>query len=74
MSDFQLRSFVHEFDCPNCLQRTKHTSATNTILFANIQCEHCGQRLVIVQDKLWVGDQDMKGQQALKSSRNLSSE
>jgi len=56
MADFRLTSFVHEFDCPHCQQRTQHSSPGDTILFASIQCEHCGRSLVIVQDKVWVGD------------------
>lgn len=56
MADFRLTSFVHEFDCPHCQQRTQHCSPGSTILFANIQCEHCGGGLVIVQDKLWLRD------------------
>ena len=56
MADFRLSTFVHEFDCPHCQQRTQHSSPGGTILFASIKCGHCGQNLVIVQDKLWVHD------------------
>jgi transcription elongation factor Elf1 len=64
MTDFRLSTFLHEFDCPHCQQRTHHSSPGGTILFASIQCEYCGQGLVIVQDKLWVRDRGMNGQQA----------
>jgi transcription elongation factor Elf1 len=64
MSDFRLSTFLHEFDCPHCQQRTQHTSPGSTILFAIIKCEHCGQGLVIVQDKLWVRDRGLNGQPA----------
>lgn len=57
MADLRLSSFVHEFDCTHCGQRTRHTSPGSTILYANIRCEHCGLDLVIVQNKLWALDQ-----------------
>jgi phage FluMu protein Com len=64
MTDFRLSTFLHEFDCPRCKQRTQHTSPGSTILFASIKCEHCGHDLVIVQDKLWVRDEGLNGQPA----------
>jgi len=62
MADIRLSTFVHEFQCPHCQQRMRHTSPGGTILFANLKCEHCGHALVIVQDKLWVLDQGSKSE------------
>lgn len=65
MADFRLSTFLHEFECPHCQLRTQHTSPGGTILFASIKCEHCGQELVIVQDKLWVHERSPNGPPAL---------
>ena len=41
----------HELQCPHCHEKIVHNSPGKTILFATVQCTHCGAEFLVTMDK-----------------------
>jgi len=41
----------HEMQCPHCQEQTVHHSPGKMILFATVNCEHCGRTFPVAMGK-----------------------
>jgi hypothetical protein len=61
MPDLHLDFALHQFECPHCKERTRHSSPGGKILFGKAKCEYCGREFLIVQNQTWPGDDGSSG-------------